>query len=276
MRLRETKGAVREPERWKLCRPQCQHKSSAIKVFCGGSKIFAWEMTGMIKRIRKIGFVLCCVCVLGASYGQTPKESSRTLPLDSLRGLELVDAKAEVVNYRGRPAVHLIPLPNQPKDYSLLAIVSGTDFKDGTIEIAVAGSPRKGADPTDRGFIGLAFRAQKHGDLAEYFYLRPTNGRADDQLRRNHSVQYVSTPDFPWERLRQENPGVYESYVDLQTGAWTKMKIAVSGTKAQLYVNGADQPCLIVNDLKLGETHGQIILWAYGTTDAYFSNLTVK
>jgi hypothetical protein len=50
----------------------------------------------------------------------------------------------------------------------------------------------------------------------------------------------------------------------------------VSGTKAQLYVNGADQPCLIVNDLKLGETHGQIALWAYGTTDGYFSNLKVK
>ncbi len=54
------------------------------------------------------------------------------------------------------------------------------------------------------------------------------------------------------------------------------MKISVDGTKAQLYINGAEQPCLIVNDLKLGETHGQIMLWAYGTTDAYFSNLTLR
>jgi len=158
----------------------------------------------------------------------------------------------------------------------MLAIVSGTDFTDGTIEIDVAGSPRKDADPADRGFIGVAFRAQKRGELAEYFYLRPTNGRSDDQLRRNHSVQYVSTPDFPWERLRKESPGVYESYADLEAGVWTKMRIAVSGTKAQLYVNGTGQPCLMVNDLKLGETHGQIMLWAYGTTDAYFSNLTVR
>jgi hypothetical protein len=230
----------------------------------------------MSKSICKIVLVLSCAFLWGASYGQTPRLMSGNLPLDSLSGLELVDTKAEVVNYRGRSAVHLIPLQNQPKDYSMLAIVSGTDFKDGMIEIDVAGSPLKDADPSDRGFIGLAFRAQKRGDLAEYFYLRPTNGRSDDQLRRNHSVQYVSTPDFPWERLRKENPGVYESYVDLEAGAWTKIKIAVSGTKAQLYINGADQPCLIVNDLKLGETHGQIILWAYGTTDAYFSNLTVR
>jgi hypothetical protein len=83
-------------------------------------------------------------------------------------------------------------------------------------------------------------------------------------------------PDFPWYRLRKESPGVYESYVDLETGVWTKMKIVVSGTKAQLYVNGAEQPCLIVNDLKLGDPHGQIALWAHATTDGYFSNLTVR
>jgi len=230
----------------------------------------------MLKVVCRIVFVLSFVIALSASYGQARKVTPGTLALDTLNGLEMVDAKAEVVNYRGRPAVHLLPLPNQPKDYSMLAIVSGTDFKDGTIEIDVAGSPRKDADPTDRGFIGLAFRSQERGDRAEYFYLRPTNGRSDDQLRRNHSVQYVSTPDYPWERLRKETPGVYESYADLDPGAWTKMKVVVSGTKAQLYVNGADQPCLIVNDLKLGETHGQIALWAYGTTDAYFSNLKVK
>jgi hypothetical protein len=230
----------------------------------------------MARNICKVAFLILSVLVLSASYGQMPKVTSGTLSLDSLSGLELIDAKAEVVNYRGRPAVHLIPLPNQPKDYSMLAIVSGTDFKDGTIEIDVAGTPLKDADPSDRGFIGVAFRAQKRGDLAEYFYLRPTNGRSDDQLRRNHSVQYVSTPDYPWQRLRKESPGVYESYADLEAGAWTKMKVVVSGTKAQLYVNGADQPCLIVNDLKLGEARGQIALWAFGTTDAYFSNLKVK
>lgn len=87
-----------------------------------------------------------------------------------------------------------------------------------------------------------------------------TNGRADDQLQRNHAAQYVSHPDFPWERLREENPGIYESYVDLEAGGWTRIKIVVSGIKAQLYVDGAAQPCLIVNDLKLGETHGQVAL----------------
>ena len=83
-------------------------------------------------------------------------------------------------------------------------------------------------------------------------------------------------PDYPWFRLRKENPGVYESYVDLETGAWTRIRITVAGSKAQLYVHGREQPSLIVNDLKLGETGGQVGLWAHWTTDAYFSNLTIQ
>ena len=53
------------------------------------------------------------------------------------------------------------------------------------------------------------------------------------------------------------------------------MKIEVAGTKAKLYVDRAEQPCLIVNDLKLGDVRGQVSLWAFVATDAYFSNLRV-
>lgn len=229
-----------------------------------------------MKRIRLAILFVCFIAVVVVALAQARKTQPVKIRLDSVDGIEVVDGKAEIATYNGRRAVHLLPLPNHPLDDSPLAIISGTDFKDGTIEIEVAGTPRPGTDPGNRGFIGLAFRVQDHGSRAEYFYLRPTNGRSEDQLRRNHSVQYESLPDFPWYRLRKENPGVYESYVDLQPGVWTKMKIVVSGTKAQLYVNDADQPCLLVNDLKLGETHGQIALWAYGGTDGYFANLTVQ
>ena len=69
---------------------------------------------------------------------------------------------------------------------------------------------------------------------------------------------------------------MYEFYVDVDAGAWTRIKIVVAGTKAQLYVNEADQPCLIVNDLKLGESHGQVALWTGSDTEAYFSNLKIR
>lgn len=224
---------------------------------------------------RALPLLLLC-CLLSPAAALDPPHAA-SFALDSSAGLEALNTKIEPVTYRDRRAVHLAPLPGQENaDGDMLAVVAGSDFKDGTIEVDVAGAPRTGTPPDSRGFVGVAFRVQSQGDKAEFFYLRPTNARSDDQLRRNHSTQYISSPDYPWERLRKENPGVYESYVDLDPGAWTRMKIVVSGTHAQLYVNGATQPCLIVNDLKLGDVRGRIALWAHTTTDAYFTNLQVK
>jgi hypothetical protein len=223
-----------------------------------------------------VGLALLCASATGGADANT-KASKFTL--DSLDGLEAVNIKPEVAMHEGRRAVRLL---NSREDARIdiaresIAILSSSEFKDGTIEAEIAGEPRVGATPDIRGFIGIAFRVQEHGKRFECFYLRMTNGRADDQLRRNHSAQYISAPDFPWERLRKENPGVYESYVDLEPAKWTKIKIVVVGTKAQLFVNGASQPCLIVNDLKLGESSGQVALWVADDTDAYFSNLRVN
>lgn len=225
-----------------------------------------------MKRVLAPVLILFSLALLSAS-GSSYDRGATTFRLHSLDGLEMVNAKAEKVTYRGRRAVRLSPLSGQE---AMMAIVTNSDFKDGTIEVEVAGAPSASAPPDARGFIGIAFRVQPRAARYECFYLRPTNGRADDQLRRNHSTQYTSEPDYPWERLRRENPGVYESYVDLEAGAWTKIKIVVSGIKARFYVNGDDQPCLIVNDLKLGESHGQVALWVNPTTDGYFSNLTIK
>jgi hypothetical protein len=243
--------------------------------------------------------VLACLLITGGrnvhasgakQFGNDHKIKAQVLSLrlDSMDGLEVqgmtetgadpVKIQTDVVYYRGRRAVRIVNDDGSAGTVSggqVLAIVKTSDFKDCTIEAEVAGFPRQGAKPSTRGFIGVAFRVQDHGSRYEAFYLRMTNGRADNQLQRNHSAQYVSHPDFPWNRLREENPGVYESYVDLDAGAWTRIKIVATDTKAQLYVNGAGQPCLIVNDLKLGESHGQVALWTGSDTEAYFSNLKV-
>jgi hypothetical protein len=220
--------------------------------------------------------LLGCGMLLTAVSAQNAPQSSK-VQLDATTALEAVNGRTETTTYHGRQAVHLLPLPgHEAGDDGMLAILKGTDFKDGAIEVEVAGAPRPGAAPSMKGFIGIAFRVQPHGSAQELIYLRPSNGRAADQLTRNHSVQYVSDPDYGWQRLRKETPGVYESYVDLEPGAWTKIRIEVSGTKARLYVNGASQPCLIVNDLKRVESRGQIALWAHETTEAYFANLTIQ
>jgi hypothetical protein len=189
---------------------------------------------------------------------------------------ETINGTAEFVEHDGRPAIHLVASPEKrATDMHLLAIVTGSTFAEGTIRLDVAGAPFDGASDA-RGFIGLAFHVAPSGSKFECLYLRPTNGRAGDQLRRNHSTQYVSYPDFPWEKLRQSSPGVYESYADIQAGVWTRLKVVVKGKTAKLYIDEADQPALIVNDLKLGETSGQVALWSHATTDGYFSRLEVS
>ena len=176
-------------------------------------------------------------------------------------------------NYKGRSAVRIIAAPDAANATSY-ALIKEASFRDGVIEVDLAGQPATSAAATARGFIGVAFRIQDDGRY-EYIYLRPTNGRADDQVRRNHSTQYSSYPDFDFARSRQEAPEKYESYVDLQPGVWTKYKIEVEGRKARLYVNGAEQPCLIVNDLKLEPRSGGVALWVGPGTEGYFSNLKI-
>ena len=177
------------------------------------------------------------------------------------------------INFKGKSAIQLIATPDAA-NASSYAVVKDTSFRDGTIEVELAGQPAAGAGAGARGFIGIAFRIQADGRY-EYIYLRPTNGRADDQVRRNHSTQYSSHPDFDFAKSRQEAPERYESYVDLEPGVWTKYKIEIDGRKARLYVHGAEQPCLIVNDLKLEPQAGGVALWVGPGTEGYFANLKI-
>lgn len=200
-----------------------------------------------------------------------------TVPLDSLEGLKPVNVLTEAVTYQGRKAVRVVETPaGREKEAPTLVVLPATEMADGVIEVEVAGRPAPGAPPDSRGFIGVAFRVAPDTSRYECMYIRPTNGRAEDQLRRNRSTQYFSFPDFPWHRLRKENPGQYESYADLVPGEWTRIRIEVAGEKARLYVNGAEQPTLLVNDLKLGKSRGAVGLWIGQGTEGYFTNLRVS
>lgn len=149
-------------------------------------------------------------------------------------------------------------------------------FKDGIIEVNVLSRLLKTASPTDRGFIGVAFRINEDNSRFECIYIRPTNGRAEDQLRRNHSIQYFSFPNYKFQRLRKESPEMYESYSDMGLNEWTKLKIIVKGNQAKFFLNNNKHPSLIVNDLKHGAyASGSIGLFVDGCTEGYFSDLKV-
>jgi hypothetical protein len=202
---------------------------------------------------------------------------AQTFTLDSAKGLKPALVAIEPATYMGRKCVRVVPAGGGPQGGGGgLGIMTGTEFHDGAIELEVAGKPGAGAGGNARGFVGVAFRVQPEGAKYECFYISPTNGRAEDQERRNHATQYVSPPEYEWFRLRKETPGKYEAYADMVTGEWTKLKVEVRGVKARLYVNGATQPTLLVNDLKLGDSKGAVALWIGVGTEAHFANLKIS
>jgi hypothetical protein len=227
---------------------------------------------------------LLLVPVLVFTAAGRAQDRQQRFPLETTAGLRPHNVTVEAATLDGKKGVKmaLSEAGRQKlealKDGALeqLAVIEGTAFDNGVIEAEIAGAPRPGAPEGARGFVGIAFRVQDDMRTYDAFYLRPTNGRAEDQVRRNHSAQYISHPDFPWFRLRKETPEKYESYVDLVPGAWTKVKIEVKGTQGRLYVHDQPQPTLVVNDLKTGAAgRGAVALWLDTSTVAHYRNVTV-
>lgn len=165
------------------------------------------------------------------------------------------------------------PAREKLSDRDFMALLP-VDFDDGTIEAEVMSTVDPQAPDFARGFVGFAFRVAD--GRFEKIYLRPTNGVADDQVRRNHSVQYAAFPDFRFDRLRAESPERYETAADIAPGRWINVRIEVSGAKAKLYLDRRTNPTLIVNDLKLGaDRRGKVGLWIESGTIAHFRNIRI-
>ena len=203
---------------------------------------------------------------------------AKTFALESTQGLRLHNVVSEPATLQGKKGLRVMATREAAADANaeLLASIDGLEFSSGVIEVELAGVPAPGTGAGARGFVGIAFRVQDDVKTYDAFYLRPTNGRAEDQERRNHSTQYISHPNWTWSRLRQETPSRYESYVDLVPDTWTKIRIEVRGAKARLFVHDQQQPVLIVNDVKSGASKkGGVALWIGPGAIAHFRNLTV-
>jgi len=238
--------------------------------------------------IRHLAFAVAALASITSSA--TVHAQAKRYPLTTTEGLRPHNTVIEPVTFKGERAVRVTVAPDvgrRPKyldgstDPETHVRIEGLEFSNGTIEADIAGAPAEGSGAGARGFVGIAFRLQ--ADLGadssqtyDAFYLRPTNGRVEDQERRNHSAQYISHPDWTWSRMRRETPSKYESYVDITPDTWIHVRIDVNGTQARLYVNGQAQPTLIVNDVKSGATAtGAVALWIGPGTVGHFRNLVV-
>ena len=227
-------------------------------------------MTDMAMVSTRIGRQVCLALLVLASFGRAAS-NVQTFALSDTRKLLLLNVKADAVEYQGRKAVRL----TKDTEKDGFALLRDTDFQDGAIDADIALKITTPPAVRMPGFVGIAFRARPDASRYELFYLRPKNARSDDQAMRNHSVQYTSEPDFDWYKLRREWPWVYEAYADLQPETWTKVRIEVTGRAAKLYLNGSENPSLVVDGLKGQDLRGGVALWGYQGEEAYFSNVRI-
>ena len=214
---------------------------------------------------------LICCNLLGAklSFGQNIKLNANTLhPVQVSMSLEKLDGR-DVVRVRKDPSVIEVDQPTFVR-------INGISFKNGVIKVKVLSRLLKNAPELARGFIGIAFRINELNSKFECIYIRPTNGRAEDQIRRNHSIQYFSYPDYPYTRLRKESPEQYETHADMGLNEWTQLRIEVKDQRATLFLNHNKYATLVVNDLKHGaDTSGAIGLFVDVGTEGFFRDLQI-
>jgi hypothetical protein len=208
---------------------------------------------------------------LAAACAEAASPSVQSFALTGIQDLIAKSVKIEPAEFKGRKAVRLL----RDSQGEGLALLRDTQFGDGTIEADIAVKLTTPPGVPHPGYIGIAFRSRTDALHYDMFYLRPGNSDAADQAMRNHSVQYVSSPDFDWEKLRRNWPWVYESYAELQLETWTHMRIEVAGRQAKLYLNGSAKPAMIVETLKGEDLRGGVGLWGSMGQESYFSNLKI-
>lgn len=133
-------------------------------------------------------------------------------------------------------------------------------FTNGTIEFDAMGK----SGPPQSSFVGIAFRVVDQNTY-DAIYFRPFNFRSPNPVNKSHAVQYTSYPDWPWQRLRAEHTGEYEKGIEPAPNGdeWFHAKIVVQKPEVKVYVNGASDPSLIVNELS-DRKDGSVGIWCNG------------
>ena len=200
----------------------------------------------------------------------------------SLTALQGFSQKAQVYDLPARVRHHLLE-PAKPdftisvQDTAKTPVVScqglfwltGAGFSEGTIDVDL-----RGKNILLKSFLGVAF----HGvdsSVYDVVYFRPFNFRNDDTSRHNWGVQYMSLPDFPYDKLRKEHPLAYEHAVNPVPlpDDWFHARIVVNRDSIMVYVNHSPDYCLKVPVLS-NRHNGKIGIWS-DELPADFANLTV-
>jgi hypothetical protein len=185
------------------------------------------------------------------------------------RAWKVSHATPELAEVDGKKALRLTAEGDSAQKIVGLALVAGSKFTTGTIEVDLHGKNLRG-----RSFLGVAFNAADERTF-EAVYFRPFNFKADPPFK-TRAVQYIAWPEHTWEKLRQSTPGMFENAIAPlpDPNGWFHARVDVSAKHVKVYVNHAADPCLSVDRLPTGKTGEEVGLFV-DSADGLYANLKI-
>ncbi len=151
-----------------------------------------------------------------------------------------------------------------------VAWLKGVEFSNGVIDFDV-----RGEDVEQHSFVGIAFHSANDSTF-DAIYLRPFRFKETTDSLRSRSIQYISFPKYTWRVLRARAPGVYEHAIDPapDPNTWVHMRVVVQGDRVSTFINGAEEPSLVVN--KVTKLHtGRLGFYVADTSGGDFANISI-
>ncbi len=225
--------------------------------------------------------LISLICLFSnESFGQEIKFGKQTF--------ELHNVTASVVDFQGKKVLKIerdlktLPfdennLEKTVDDKHYARLIDIDDFENGTIEVKMYSQIQNPSPyPPAAGFIGLYYRIKEDDSTWESIYLRPKVGRINNQMARNHAVQYFSYPDFKFQTLRDKFPaGSYEGSAPVMLNEWITMRLEINGETAEMFINDLKYSSFIVNKMLGSNKKGYVGLYVDVATTGYFKDLKV-
>lgn len=164
---------------------------------------------------------------------------------------------------------HSLQLNNKVGDG--LAIIEDVNFSKGVIELEIKGENNPG-----KSFVGFAFNIQNDSTY-EAVYFRPFNFQSPEQIRREHSMQYISHPKNTWRYLRTNFEGQYEAVFPRKPDPndWFEVSIEVSEKEVVVFDKNTDTELLRVERIETQKSDS-VGFWTGFDSKGEFRNLRIN
>ena len=213
---------------------------------------------------KEYRLIVCLLWIVGSASAQK-KETIDLTKLAKNNGLIVFNRELSTIHEGNRTGIRL------SKDEGEGVVwIKGLEFSNGTIEFDV-----RGEDVANHSFVGVAFHGKDNATF-DAIYLRPFRFRGETKELRDHGIQYISLPEFPWRTLREKYPNKFENSVEPapDPNAWIRMRVVINDATVSTYINDNPQPSLVIEKVTAQKT-GSLGFYVADTSGGDFANITI-